>query len=209
MPPVAGPVDGRPEHARRPSRDARTATDDRTLVVELVSVAASGDARAWNALVDRFAGLVWSIARAHHLGQADAADVSQVVWLRLVENLGRIREPGSVGAWIASVARHECLRVIRKAGREVPVVSDIFEVPGTDDVDVALLIGEHGAALSRALDRLPSRCRTLMRVLMADPRPSYEEIAAALDIPIGSIGPTRQRCLDRLRACPELAAMRA
>jgi RNA polymerase sigma factor (sigma-70 family) len=174
----------------------------------MVSAAANGDAGGWDALVDRFAGLVWSIARGYHLGTADAADVSQVVWLRLVESLSRIREPGSVGAWIASVTRHECLRVIRKAGREIPVESDTLEAAGTDDVDVALLIGEHGVALSRALDRLPSRCRTLMRVLMADPRPSYEEIAAALDIPIGSIGPTRQRCLDRLRASPELTAMR-
>jgi RNA polymerase sigma factor (sigma-70 family) len=177
-------------------------------VADLVAAAANGDAGGWDALVDRFAGLVWSIARGYHLGSADAADVSQVVWLRLVESLSRIREPGSVGAWIASVTRHECLRVIRKAGREIPVESDTLEVAGTDDLDVALLVGEHGVALSRALDRLSPRCRTLMRVLMADPRPSYEEIAAALDIPIGSIGPTRQRCLDRLRASPELTAMR-
>lgn len=179
-------------------------------MAELVTAAADGDSRAWDALVERFAGLVWSIARAYRLSSADAADVSQVVWLRLVENLGRIREPNSVGAWIATVTRHECLRVIRKTGREVPAEAPFFEVAATGDLDldVALLAGERGLALARGIDRLPSRWRSLLRVLMAEPRPSYEEVAAALDIPVGSIGPTRQRCLDRLRASPELTSIR-
>src|SRR4051795_2193299 len=89
-------------------------------LTELVLSAAEGDQAAWDALVDRFAGLVWSIARAHRLSAADAADVSQTTWLRLVEHLGRIRDPERVGAWLAATARNESLRPLRRAQRGPP-----------------------------------------------------------------------------------------
>src|SRR5436305_14782400 len=163
-------------------------------LAELVHAAADGDQDAWDALVDRFAGLVWSIARAHRLSAADAADVSQTTWLRLVEHLGRIRDPERVGAWLASTARHECLRVIRHAGRFIADGDVDLDAVGTEPEPSARLIAtERTAALWRAVHALPDRCRTLIRALMADPAPSYEDIAAAFDIPIGSIGPTRQR----------------
>jgi RNA polymerase sigma factor (sigma-70 family) len=203
---------GRRDYRRRSRVDPAdpiAAAADRSAVAELVTAAAAGNSGAWEALVERYSGLVWSIARAHRLSAADAADVSQVVWLRLVEHLDRIYRPGSVGTWLASVTRNECLRVIRRSGREVPTETNVdFEWHSTgDDVDINLLAGERDAALLRACDRLPPQWRSLMRVLMTEPRPSYEEIAAALDIPMGSIGPTRQRCLDRLRASPELRAV--
>src|SRR4051794_3498545 len=90
----------------------------------LVHAAAGGDEAAWNALVDRFSGLVWAVARAHRLGAADAADVSQTTWLRLVENLTRLRDPEAVGAWLASTARREALRVLRRGSREAALPED-------------------------------------------------------------------------------------
>jgi len=168
----------------------------------LVSAAASGDASAWRELVDRYEGLVWSVARAHRLGPADAADVSQTTWLRLVENLGRLREPEHVGGWLATTARHECLRVIRRHGREV-LDGDVEPTPDRSAEDIspesAVLADERRVLLWRALGRLSLRCQTLLRSLAAAPEGGYAEISAALGMPIGSIGPTRARCLERLR----------
>lgn len=177
---------------------AMTGTTD----AELVRGAAAGDQRAWDALVDRFGGLVWSIARAHRLGAADAADVSQTAWLRLVENLDRIRDPERVGAWLATTTRNECLRVIRRSGRQVPTDMEVdAEPPDTESplADEGLLAGERDAALWQAFSSISERCQVLLRLLIADPAPSYEEIGAALGMPIGSIGPTRARCLEHLR----------
>jgi RNA polymerase sigma factor (sigma-70 family) len=169
---------------------------------ELVRAAAAGDRAAWDAIVDRFQGLVWATARAHRLSQADAADVAQTTWLRLVEHLDRIREPERLGAWLATTARHECLRHIRLHGRELPSDDvDVFEAPAEDvRPDLALLLGERDTALWGAFGRLGERCQALLRLLVSQDAPSYEEIGAALDMPIGAIGPTRMRCLEKLRS---------
>jgi RNA polymerase sigma factor (sigma-70 family) len=173
---------------------------------ELVKAAADGDSAAWEALVERFSGLVWSITRAYRLSPADAADVSQTTWLRLVEHLGRLREPERVGSWIATTVKNECLRVQRLAGRQVPSEDIKLETPPPDlpGADSALLTLERDAALWRAFSALSERCQALLRLLIADPPLSYEEVARILDMPIGSIGPTRQRCLDRLRRKAEV-----
>ncbi|HEX2272873.1 MAG TPA: sigma-70 family RNA polymerase sigma factor [Acidimicrobiales bacterium] len=178
----------------------------------LVRAAAEGDQVAWGALVERFSGLVWAVARAHRLSKADAADVSQTTWMRLVEHLGDIRQPERVGAWLSATARHECLRVIRKSGRAVPTELDDDHLAdrGVEvelELDARLDAAQYHQALWVALERLPERGRALLRVLMADPAPSYAEAAAALGMPIGSLGPTRARCLERLRNSPELAAL--
>jgi RNA polymerase sigma factor (sigma-70 family) len=183
-----------------------------TTVGDLVRAAADGDQVAWTALVERFSGLVWAVARAHRLSRADAADVSQTTWMRLVEHLGDIRHPERVGAWLSATARHECLRVIRKSGRAVPTELDDDHLAdgGVDaevELDARLDAEHHYEALWTAFERLPERGRALLRVLMADPVPSYAEAAAALGMPIGSLGPTRARCLERLRNSPELAAL--
>ena len=168
----------------------------------LLESAADGDQAAWDALVDRYSSLLWSVARAHRLGDADAADVVQTTWLKLVENLRRIQDPDRLPGWLATTVRHECLRQIRRAARERPTADDESwrgspaDEPG---VDAALLLEERNAGLWRALAKLSEQCQRLLRVLMADPAPSYAEVSAALDIPVGSIGPTRQRCLGRLR----------
>jgi RNA polymerase sigma factor (sigma-70 family) len=200
-----------PARRCRPSLDPGGVLDDGAVVTTLVTKAALGDARATEALIDRYAGLVWSIAWSYHLSAADAADVSQVVWLRLVENIGRIRQPDSVGAWLASVTRHECLRLVRRSEREV-ATSDDFELDdrsGDEGVDLRLLRCERDAALRKAFECLPPRWRCLLEMLMDAPSASYEEVAEAVGMPIGSIGPTRQRCLERLRSAPLLVELTA
>ena len=174
---------------------------------ELVGAAAKGDQRAWQGLVERFSGLVWSVARAYGLSEADAADVAQTAWLRLVEHLHRVRDAQRVGAWLATTARHEALRMLRVAGRQLPMGDDA-ELEPSDPVQVTpeslALASEQRRILWHAFAALPPSCQRLLRVLMADPPPSYQEAAAALDMPIGSIGPTRGRCLDRLRRLADL-----
>jgi len=191
--------------------DRREDAQDRQFIAILVADAAVGDGRATEALIHRYSGLVWSICWNYHLTSADAADVSQVVWMRLVENVGRIRQPDSLGAWLASVTRHECLRLVRRSEREVTTADsfDLDETSCEDDVDVALLCAERGAALRQAFDCLPPKWRSLLEVLLASPSASYEEVAAATGMPIGSIGPTRQRCLERLRVAPVLMELTA
>jgi RNA polymerase sigma factor (sigma-70 family) len=184
---------------RGTARVSRTRRSD-AVVSGLVRRAARGDQRAWDELIDEFAGLVWGIARAFRLDDADAADVSQTTWLRLVENLDRLQNPSRVGAWLATTARRQCIAYLDDAARVIPRGDDLPEpVGGAPEPVAALLTGERDEALWRALEHLPERDRRLLRMLMADPRPGYTEISAALDMPIGSIGPTRARALERLR----------
>ena len=169
-------------------------------MARLVSRAADGDQRAWDQLVERYSGLLWAVARAHRLTSVEAADVLQTSWLRLVEHLAEIRNPDGIGAWLATTARRECLRALRGNARCEPV-DDLEEFIGADagELDAALRLAERNAGLRAALKRLPARDQALLRLLTADPAPSYEEIGAALAMPIGSIGPTRARALERLR----------
>lgn len=178
--------------------------------VELVRAAAGGDQSAWDELVRRYAALVWSVARAHRLDATDAADVSQTTWLRLVEHLGRLREPEHLGGWLVTTARRECLRVLARTGRELP--DDTAGVdragPAEDSPEGHLLTDERRRLLWQALQLLPPRCQTLLRTLAGSPDASYADVSAALGMPVGSIGPTRMRCLDQLRrhlAAPEMA----
>ncbi len=159
---------------------------------------------AWRALVDRFKGMVWSIARTHGLSAADAADVSQTVWLRLVDNLERLRDPERVGTWLAVTARHECIRVSQFRQRSVltaePEVLEAVDPPVDGDPASALARQDRDGALREVVATMPERSQALIRMLMADPPVSYGDVAAGLGIPIGSIGPTRQRCFRVLRA---------
>ena len=177
---------------------------------ELVRAAGTGDQRSWDALVERFSGLLWAVARAHRLREADAADVVQTTWLNLVQHLGSIREPQHVGAWLATTARRECLRALNRDQRLVLTDDEAGlqarePPPATPEEDV--LAAERLALLRAALEELPPRCQQLLRVLTADPPPSYEQVSAALGMPVGSIGPTRARCLDRLRHAARLAGI--
>ncbi|MBV9684547.1 MAG: sigma-70 family RNA polymerase sigma factor [Solirubrobacterales bacterium] len=169
-------------------------------VTELVDLAAASDQQAWNSLVAAFGPMIWAIARAHRLGDADAADVSQATWLALFEHLGRLNDPARVGAWLATTARRECLRILRDKERRVPVGDEFPEHESHDPLPgEQLLLSERDAALWHSFAKLRASDQALLRLLTADPAPAYEEISAALDMPIGSIGPTRQRALARLR----------
>lgn len=182
--------------------DADAFVDD---VVADVVAAASGDSRAWNRLVERFSSLVWSVARSHRLNDADAADVSQTTWLRLAEHLHRLRQPERVGGWLATTARNEALRTLRRSARMVPVDDDFDLLVDREEheVDRRLLDYERDAALWLAFQGLAPPCQRLLRTLMADPAPSYAEVSVALEMPVGSIGPRRARCLERLRSNAE------
>lgn len=179
-------------------------------VVELVRAANDGDAAAWDALVDRYAGLVVGVARGFRLAAEDVADVSQTVWLRTVENLPRLRLPQALPAWLITITRNECLRQRERASRLRPGTEAVhFESPDPDqpEIDAHLLRAEREAALREAFATLPARDRRLLTLLLADPPPSYQEISVILGVPIGTIGPTRKRTIERLRSSPPLAAL--
>ncbi|WP_183100460.1 RNA polymerase sigma factor [Nocardioides pelophilus] len=168
----------------------------------LVLAAREGNQDAWDAIVDRFLPLVGAIIRRHRLSEADGDDVSQTVWLRLVEHLDALREPAALPGWIRTIVRNECLRVINARGRMQPVDPQehgVLEVAGDDVIDDDLLAAERRQLLREALAELPAARRDLLLLLLADPPLAYEEISARLGIPIGSIGPTRARALDQLR----------
>jgi RNA polymerase sigma factor (sigma-70 family) len=167
---------------------------------ELLAEAEAGNSAAWNELVDRYSGLVWAVARGFALSMADAADVSQTTWLRLVEHLTTLREPEHLGGWLATTARHECLRLLRKNGREVVEPDAGIDVEsGEPTPEAVVLDNERDRLLWLSLGEIPQRCQVLLRALASSPPPSYGDVSAALGMPIGSIGPTRARCLDHLK----------
>jgi len=169
-------------------------------VARSVASAASGDPTGWDALVGQFGGLIRAIAHAHGLRDAHAADVAQATWLKLFEHLDDVREPGRVGAWLATTARRECLRVLRDGTRHRPLEVEALEGESPDGPGEEMLVAERDRGLWHAFKRLRPRDQVLLDMLLvAEHRPSYEEISEALDLPIGSIGPTRARALDRLR----------
>ncbi|GIG88109.1 RNA polymerase sigma factor [Plantactinospora endophytica] len=166
----------------------------------LLAGAAAGDRGAWDTIVTRHAGLVWAVARSLGLNATDAADVSQVTWLRLVEHLDRIRDPGALGAWLATTARREAVTLLRQR-RPVAPLHD-----GTDVADdrapepwQGLLDAERAEQLWQAFGRLPERCQTVLQLLVIEPTGSYAAVAEELRVPVGSLGPTRSRCLETLR----------
>ncbi|HEX5496682.1 MAG TPA: sigma-70 family RNA polymerase sigma factor [Mycobacteriales bacterium] len=181
-------------------------------VVVLVERARVGDKMAWDEIIERYTPLVWSICRRYHLDRHNTDDVGQSVWLRLVEHLAAIRDPAALPGWLATTARRECLRLLRTAGRRERSERDLDsdDIPADPDstmVDAELLAAERDAVLRDAFAQLPARCQRLLSLMLRDPPPSYAEISGTLDMPIGGIGPSRSRCLDRLRRCPALAAL--
>ena len=172
-------------------------------VATLVRRAAAGDKTAWERLVDQYSRLIWAMTRDFKLSESDAADVVQATWLRLLEHIGRIEYPDRIASWLATTARHECLRHLA-ASKRVMLVDDHDAAFGggaahQPEVDERLLAEELALAVREAVATLPTRSQRLLELLMADPPVSYTEISDQLGLPIGSIGPTRGRCLERLR----------
>jgi RNA polymerase sigma factor (sigma-70 family) len=191
-------------------KEAHRMRDD-LAVSDLVTRARDGDQRAWDALVEQHAPLIWSICRRYRLGGADAEDAAQAVWLRLVGQLDKIRDPAAIAGWLATTTRRECCKVLRAARRPQAAwpEPDAEAIPDQQarTAEHELLAAERHAALRAALAQLTPRDQQLIAVLAADPPLPYAEISARLGIPVGSIGPTRGRCLDKLRRHPAIAAL--
>lgn len=170
---------------------------------DLLVAARLGDQRAWDVIVQRFMPLVLSVARRFRLSEKDVEDVSQTVWLRLAENLNAIREPRALPGWISTTTRHEALNVIKTVGRSNPVDPDgswMARMPSDSaEVDEDLLRAERQQALREGLAELNPGHRQLLLLLAAHPPIPYADVSRRLGMPIGSIGPTRARCLKKLR----------
>jgi RNA polymerase sigma factor (sigma-70 family) len=187
--------------------------DDESDASALVADAASGDQRAWNSIVHRYTPLILSIAGRFRLDPHDVADVAQTVWLRLVQHLSSLREPDALPGWIATTTRNEALRVAKGRGRVTlldPLAgygngSPFPDDTAADEVEDRMLAQQRHEAFLTAFGELSDRQRELLLLLLTNPPPSYADISARLDIPIGAIGPTRARALDRLRRSPALA----
>jgi RNA polymerase sigma factor (sigma-70 family) len=182
---------------------------DDPAVVALVVRAADGDQGAWDEIVERYAPLVWTICYRYRLNRHDTEDVGQTVWLLLVEQLGRLREPAALPGWLATTTSRECLRLVtaaRKSQRLRSGLDDADQFVDDTVVGEELLLAERNAGLRAAFAELPPRCQRLLSMLMGDPPSSYAEIHAALGIPVGSIGPQRARCLERMRRSSALVA---
>ena len=183
--------------------------DDPT-VIALVTRAAGSDPTAWDEIVERYAPLVWSICARFRLSNHDREDVGQNVWLLLVEQLGKLREPAALPGWLATTTHRECLRVVtaaRKSERLGTELDDALQFVDNTVIDEEILMAERNAALRAALAELPPRCQLLLGMLTSDPPSSYAKISATLQIPVGSIGPQRARCLERLRKSSALAGL--
>ena len=182
---------------------------DASEVSRLVRASASGSETAWNELVRRYSPLVMAVTRTYQLTADDAKDVSQTVWLRLVENLANLREPDALPGWLATTTQRECIRQLRQGRRVLPVdphTDGALQLCEAVDPDTDILRAELHQAMRDGLAALPARDQALLKLRAADPPKSYEEISQILGMPIGSIGPTLRRSLDRLR---ETSAMRA
>jgi RNA polymerase sigma factor (sigma-70 family) len=182
-----------------------------SVAADLVSRASAGDKLAWDQLVERYSPLIWSICRRYRLNDEDAKDVGQSVWLNLVNQLGKIRNPAALPGWLVTTTQRECARVLRRARGIHPAgyVPDVESIPEEQSLtaEQGVLAAERHAALGEALADLPPAWRQLIVMLTADPPLPYAEIGARLGIAVGSIGPTRARCLDWLRNHPAIAAL--
>jgi RNA polymerase sigma factor (sigma-70 family) len=172
-------------------------------IARLVRRASDGDRWAWERLVAQYARLIWATTRDFKLAESDAADVAQATWLRLLEHIDRLESPARVGSWLAVTARNECLRCLA-ARKRLVLAHDEVDLKGVvahePEIDERLLADERAQVVREALACLPRRWQRLIELLMADPPASYTEISDQLGLPVGSIGPTRGRCLARLRA---------
>ncbi len=168
--------------------------------VVLLERARAGDQPAWDRLVDTYAGLVWSVLRSYRLGAASNDDVFQTVWLRLVEHVDRIAQPERLAGWLATTTRNEALRVLRMQQRTRPsdIVGQDADRTELQPLEVLVESDTHREVLA-AFAQLSEDCQRLLRLLTTDPPLEYAEVAEMVGRPIGSLGPTRARCLAKLR----------
>jgi RNA polymerase sigma factor (sigma-70 family) len=184
---------------------------DYAAVADLVLGARNGDQRAWDALVERYAPLIWSICRRHRLSDTDAEDIGRSIWLHLASQLDRVGDPAALASWLITTTRRECARElhIRQGAEIAGYLPEIENIPAEQGMTAEqdLLVAERAAALREALAELSPACRQMISMLAADPPVPYAEISARLGIPVGSIGPIRARCLECVRRHPALVAL--
>jgi len=185
------------------SRQSKAAT----ATADLMHGVAGGDRQAWEELVGRYTGMLHTIARSYGLDPAASGDVVQTTWLRLVEHLGTLREPSAVGGWLATTVRRQCLLLVRNRQRELPVeqADELYSLDNDHSPEGEVVARDRDARVRAAFYRLPVKDRRLLACLMTSARCSYADASARLGMPVGSIGPTRARSLQRLRR--ELAAV--
>jgi RNA polymerase sigma factor (sigma-70 family) len=178
---------------------------DTTDTAQLATDAAAGNEQAWTDLVRRFNPMLRGIARTYRLNSADAEDAVQNTWLRAYCHLDQLRDPGAIGGWLTVTLRREAMRMLQRGVNEI-VTDDPrdLDVPDWHGPDEAVLDRDRSAQLHGAVARLPGRQRQVMSSLMTVPPASYEEVSQRLAMPIGSIGPTRERAIARLRGDSEL-----
>ena len=184
---------------------------DDLLVTDLVARAGNGEKQAWDALVERYSPLIWSICRRHRLGDADAHSVGESIWRQLVRQLDKVQDPGALGGWLAAAAWRECGNV-RLATGGPPIAGEIADAERQPSHQITMaeqerLMAERHASLREAFSRLSPCCQRLLTLLIHEPPMSDTEISARLGVPVGSIGPTRSRCLEKLRRDPAIAAL--
>ena len=170
---------------------------------ELILACRQGNGRSWNQVVKKYERLIYSIPLNYGLSRDDAADIAQLTFTILIQSLDSLRDDSHLGAWLSTVARRHTWRLIERRRRESPVAED-------DLVD-SLILPDHSDQQSReradllewlnqGLSLIGERCRTLLLALyFDDEEPSYADIAHRLQMRVGSVGPTRARCLARLR----------
>lgn len=200
-----------PAMSRTPGRPESETSPDHPDTIPLVRAAGDGSQAAWEELVDRFTPLLWAVARSHHLSKEDAADAVQMTWLRCLERLGQLRDPDSIAAWLITICRRESLAIVRRQGWSDPIDDDAIPDPVAADAADALIRQEERTTLREAISRLPQRQRQVLLALLDlydGANTGYREVARELGLPVGSLGPTRQRALQRLRTDPELQDLR-
>ena len=196
----------------RPGRSESETSPARADTISLVLAARDGSRTAWEELVDRFTPLLWAVARSHHLSREDAADAVQMTWLRCLERLGQLRDPDSIAAWLIAICRRESLAIMRRQAWSDPI-DDAAAIPDPFAADAAdaLIRQEERITLREAISRLPQRQRQVLLALLDlydGANSGYREVAQQLGLPVGSLGPTRQRALQRLRTDPGLQDLR-
>jgi RNA polymerase sigma factor (sigma-70 family) len=169
-------------------------------IAAVLDEARAGRREALGRLVVEFSPVLWQVARAAGLDRSACEDVVQTTWLRLLDHLDGILNPAALVGWLVTVARREAWRARGAGQRERPVEPGVAEPADTDpEPGERLLVDERRRVLWDAVRRLPRRCQDLLRIVAFVHRPDYAVVAGALDMPTGSIGPTRGRCLAKLR----------
>lgn len=169
----------------------------------------AGDSVALDDLVAAMTPVLWHMVRSYRLSQEAAEDVIQSTWLALVRSRSSIVDPGAVGAWLTTAARREAWRVVKAGGRAVAVEDEELgrRLPETASAESEVVEADRRRALWEAVDQLPERCRRLLRIVAFEHRPDYSRVSVDLDMPVGSIGPTRGRCLAKLKSALEKGAV--